>query len=73
MYLKLVDNVDKDKMSDKFKNLPDGIINRVMSLRLLKKPLFDFITSITHSVLIRSDSWRSLKTGQILWSLRLHC
>ena len=44
MFLKLADKVDK------FKNWPDRIINcRILSPWLLKKPLFDFVISISFS------------------------
>ena len=66
-----------DEMLDKFENWPDRIINlRVSSSLLLKKPLFDFVISITYLVLIRSSgnlhirltwmkSQTSSKSGQI--------
>ena len=57
IFLKLADQVDMDEISDKLKNWPDWIIDlRVTSPWLLKKHLFDFVISITHSVLIGS-SW----------------
>ena len=53
MFLKLADKVDMDEISDKFKNWPDQFIDfRVTSPSLLKKLLFDFVISITHSVLM---------------------
>ena len=42
-----------DEITEKFENWPDQIINlRVMSPSLLKKLLFDFVISLTHSVYI---------------------
>ena len=56
MLLKLTDKMDMDEISNKFENWPDRIINNGDTLPwLLKKPLFDFFISITHSVLIRSS------------------
>ena len=54
--MKLADKVDVDVISSKFENWPDWIINlRVTLPWLLKKPLFDFVISINHSVLIKSS------------------
>ena len=77
MFLKLADKMDMDEISDKIENRLDLIINlRVTTPWLLKTLLFDFVISVTHSVLIRCSwnlqirwiwmkSWTSLKTGQI--------
>ena len=46
--------MDMVEISDNFKDWPDLIFNlRVTSPGLLKKPLFDFVITITPSVLIR--------------------
>ena len=57
IFLKLADKVDMNDISHEFENLLDWIISlRVTSpLSLKKKPLFDFVISITHSVLIGSS------------------
>ena len=50
MFLKLADKVDMDEISNKFENWPDRIVNlRVTSPWLLKKPLFDFVFSMSFS------------------------
>ena len=55
MFLELADKVDMDEISNKFEKWPDQIINlRVMTRLLLKKPLFDFVISVTHLGLIGS-------------------
>ena len=57
LFLKLADKVDIGKISDEFENWPVRIINfRITFPWLLKKPLFDYIISITRSVFIGS-SW----------------
>ena len=64
IFLKPADMVDMDKISNNFINWLDQIISlRVMSPWLLKKPLFDFVISITNPVLVRS-SWNL----QIRWT-----
>ena len=69
IFLKLADKVDMDRISDKFKTWPDCIIYlRVTSPWLLKKLIFDFIISITSSILIGS-SWNL----QIRWTWMKSC
>ena len=54
IFLKLTDTADMAEIADR--NWPDRIINlRVTSSRLLKTPLFDIGTRITHSVLMGSS------------------
>ena len=54
--LTLADKMDMDEIWDEFENWPNRIIYvRVTSPWLLKKPLFDFVISISHSVLIGSS------------------
>ena len=61
MFLKLADKVNMDKISDKFENWPDRIMNlTVTSPWLLKKPKFNFVIRVTHSVLI-GCSWNADK------------
>ena len=56
-FLKVADKMDMDEILDKFENWPDQIINlSITSSWLLKKPLFGFVISITHSVLIETSS-----------------
>ena len=48
--------MDMDEISENFEKWPDRIINlRVTHLWLLRKPLFDFVISITCSVLVGSS------------------
>ena len=72
IFLKLADKVDMDEVWDVCEKWPDKII----LLRILSLWLFDFVLSITCSVLVGSSlnlqirwtwmkSWMSLKTGQI--------
>ena len=54
MIIVLADKVDMNDISDKFENWPDPIINlRVTLPSLPKKPLIDFVITITSSVSIR--------------------
>ena len=55
MFLKLADKVDVDIISGNFENWPDRIINLSYVPLIAEKPLFDFVISISHSLLIRSD------------------
>ena len=80
-FLKLADKVDMNGIFNKFETWPDWIICfRVTSLWLWEKPIFDFISSITHSVLIGSSwnlqikwtwmkSWTGSKTVQVKLSI----
>ena len=64
IFLKFACKVDMDEISDKFWIWPDWLINlRVTFPWVLKKPLFDFVITVTYSVLIRS-SWNL----QIRWT-----
>ena len=85
IFLKVADKVDMDGISGEFETWPDWIIClSLMSPWLLKKPVFDFIFSINHSVLIGSSwnlqirwtwmkPWINLKTVQVkLFILELH-
>ena len=66
MFLKLPEQVDMDEILEEFENWPDQIMDlRVMSLIAVKAswPLFDFVISVTCSVLLES-SWNL----QIRWT-----
>ena len=67
IFLKLSDKEDMDEISDKIENWPDRLINPIVtSPGLLKKPLIDYVISITCSVLIGSKKFLKL-ADKVTW------